>query len=509
MKKVKLDKYKEEIVEYYDTSRGNIFIPAAPGSGKSFMLKLLSKRTPLIKSQIYLAFNKSIVKEIQGGLRDNVEVSTIHSKAYSILLKNLNLNIYVDKEGTKNFILGKKLLKFDFIQLNYEESKSKTPEQKKIKLQKKRDKYLFDLSYLIDLCKLNLVPLEKQVIDKIADDYGVEVYSHSAQQVIDILTYCLNEDLNTSYKKPITFTDMLWLTYHRVPEDLFPKYAVVLIDEAQDLNPLQTELVLRLKHKRGRFVAVGDEKQSIYSFQGSNLNSFNKLRELPKTKTLPLSVTYRCPRLIVAEANKVFEGDDNFIPVEAHPDAELGAVRKGDFTEAEDGDFILCRNNSPLVTAMLELMKVGKKANIIGKDFGEALLRLLSVTDNVSELRSLLDKKLTELRQKGVNKPAMDTSYGLLKEKVEIIESLTANYGNLSNVSRAIKTIFVENSSNGITLSTIHKSKGLEAERVFFLDKHLIPSKYARTDLDYYQEKCLEFVAVTRAKQELIYCKSE
>ena len=52
---------------------------------------------------------------------------------------------------------------------------------------------------------------------------------------------------------------------------------------------------------------------------------------------------------------------------------------------------------------------------------------------------------------------------------------------------------------------TCHKSKGLEARRVFFYQKELIPSPYATSQQMLYAEKCLYYVAVTRAKESLIY----
>ena len=58
----------------------------------------------------------------------------------------------------------------------------------------------------------------------------------------------------------------------------------------------------------------------------------------------------------------------------------------------------------------------------------------------------------------------------------------------------------------GVTLSTIHKSKGLEADNVYFLQPDLLPSKYAVTELALYAEKCLKFVAITRSRKNLIYC---
>ena len=56
---------------------------------------------------------------------------------------------------------------------------------------------------------------------------------------------------------------------------------------------------------------------------------------------------------------------------------------------------------------------------------------------------------------------------------------------------------------------TIHRSKGLENNRVFFIDKfnkiRLIPSKFADQEWELQQERNIEFVGITRAKSELIY----
>jgi DNA helicase II / ATP-dependent DNA helicase PcrA len=55
-----------------------------------------------------------------------------------------------------------------------------------------------------------------------------------------------------------------------------------------------------------------------------------------------------------------------------------------------------------------------------------------------------------------------------------------------------------------VTLATIHKAKGLEANRVWFLCPSLCPSKWARQDWQKAQERNLIYVAITRAKSELI-----
>ena len=60
---------------------------------------------------------------------------------------------------------------------------------------------------------------------------------------------------------------------------------------------------------------------------------------------------------------------------------------------------------------------------------------------------------------------------------------------------------------NSIVLCTIHKAKGLECDTVYFLEPGLIPSKFATTEEQLIQEENLRYVAVTRAKEKLIYLK--
>jgi len=55
----------------------------------------------------------------------------------------------------------------------------------------------------------------------------------------------------------------------------------------------------------------------------------------------------------------------------------------------------------------------------------------------------------------------------------------------------------------GIKLSSVHRAKGLEAERVFLLDPHRMPSSRAEKDWELEQENNLIYVAYTRARRAL------
>lgn len=240
----------------------------------------------------------------------------------------------------------------------------------------------------------------------------------------------------------------------------------------------------------------------IYSFTGSSISNFECIQRTNETVTLPLDITYRCAKKIVDEANKVFPG---LIACESN---EEGEVCEGSYTDAKEGDFILCRNNLPLVEAFIKLLSLNKKATIKGKDFGDSLNSILSKISRISDLNTLLENKLKELMNKGLTKSAAmnNLSYVNLAEKVSIIIKLYRTWSDFETMKQAIEIMFSEDTKDGIILSTIHKSKGLEADTVYFLQPELIPSPHITTEEMLYSEKCLKFVAITRAKKRLVYC---
>jgi DNA helicase II / ATP-dependent DNA helicase PcrA len=486
-------KYQSAIYAEYDdwTSNRNIFVTAGPGSGKSFTLLQLLKRTPINKKVIMTAFNVSIAKELSNKvpMRPGVKVATIHSTGFEVMRKNLYGKFKVmQEEGIKTYILAK-----DIIENPFKQFKNSG---------KKYAMYLFTIAKLYNLYRLNLSEKTEESLGKLADDYSVELIGENPLsdtiRVIDKL-----DDYNVRPHKEtmIDFTDMLWFSYKYVNGEFFPKYDVVFVDEVQDLCPLQREMILRLRSSRGRFVVVGDEKQAIYSFMGSNLDSLKSFQNMDNTVSLPLSISYRFGKNIADFANTIFPGS-----VEGYDMNPVGVIRNGTLDEAQAGDFVICRNNLPLVESFLDMISMNKSSYIMGRDFGKELCNILDRVESLSELDDLLQKKYDELIERGVSKPFENKSYVALDEKVRIIRfvAIRKRY-DIDELKAMFSELFTDRKNRDmITLSTIHKSKGLEADRVFWLAPELIPSKYARTELEMYQETCLKFVIITRAKKELI-----
>lgn len=453
-------------------------------SGKTHTLKELCNRTKEGTSCLFMAFNKSIAEELKTKLPTTVECNTFHSMGLRTLMKNFRFRIQL--EENKCFSLCMEL--FDFRKKEYKE----------------KMRYYFALQELWEKIRLSLCEINERNVSALCIEYDLD-YENSMINDLNKINERWRKDCakiqdNKSFK--MDFPDMLWIPYNFVDEMNFPKYQVVMTDEGQDLFTLQKEILQRYIKPRGRFVAVGDSKQLIYNFMGSDLDVFNSIKGMPNTICLPLSVTYRCAKKIVEVTNEVFPG------TECVPTAIEGVIRSGDIFEAESGDFILCRNNFPLVATFIMLLEKGKKASIMGRDFGESLCRLLDGQERLDDLYLLLDDKVSKLKGKGLSEIAItnNASYVALKEKVSIIEILYKRFpGSFLALKQKIKNIFSDDKT-GIILSTIHKSKGLEAKRVFFLNPELIPSKFAKTPKALYAEDCLKFVAITRAKEELVYC---
>lgn len=469
----------------WKTTRNNLAIEAAPGSGKSTVLLEILNITPPFKKSIFLAFNKSIKEELETKVPTGVETSTLHSMGFKILLRNTSNKYKVNE--IKNWILGKKILKLN------------------IKDPNKQNVYLFTVSKLVDLYRLNMCTTIKELSD-ISDRHNISITNGELQHAMELIEY-LKKYNCMEHEKPmlIDFVDMIYLPNVLFDKDKFPKYDIVLIDECQDLNPCQWELVQKLFKRRTRFCAVGDSYQAIYHFQGSNRNVFENIKKYENTITLPLSYSYRCSKKIVEEANKVF----NFI--ESPEGKEEGeVVYNGSLEDVKGGDFILCRNNLPLIETFLNLLKQNKKSHILGRDYGKGLLNVLNKIENFEKdsINELLKSKENSLKEKGVKNPKNNQGYQDLVEKISILSMLHKEFLSINKLKQIIEGMFNDDSTkNSIILSSIHKSKGLEADNVYFLKPELIPSQYAESVEEIYAEHCLNYVAITRAKKKLVYVK--
>lgn len=363
---------------------------------------------------------------------------------------------------------------------------------------------------LVGKCKQTLSSPDRDSLDDLASRYDVEM-EDVKDQVYDLVPEIL-EACRTPGEL-IHFDDMCWLPIvHQLP--IF-KVDMQIVDEFQDTNRMQQELMFRAGR---RIMVVGDMNQAIYGFAGADATAMktmtDRLTATPKGCIhLPLTMTRRCGRAIVREAQR-------YVPqFEAHESNVEGRVGRASIDKnspehylrtIDDGDFVLCRVNAPLVSECMRLLVMGRKATILGRKIGEGLVALInkSKASTTVELIVWLGGWLQkEQANEQAKRHPSDTRMETLQDKHDCIVTFCSGLSTVEEVRNKIKSIFTDNKQmHGVTLSSIHKSKGLESRRVYLLEpKGCGPRRDKMQAWELKQEDNLRYVAITRAIEELVY----
>ena len=477
------------------------------GSGKTTTILKALNIIPLTQQVLYLAFNKDIVKSVKekNGYIPNVDFKTLHGYGNSVLLE-YNNNIKID-----NYKYSKMLKSiYDFIKsgdLDIIKEYNFTDEQinsmyvfeiDEIEKPDTESKLRKRIIHLCNLGRLMLISEEKDLIET-AKRHGIEILYNEPAIALQLISF------GEQYLKSIDFTDMIYLPVKLQINGI--KYNWIFIDECQDLNVCQRELMLMALKDNGRFIAVGDPFQAIYGFAGADTVSFKNLVEYPNTKELPLSVCYRCGKKIIEVVKELVPHIEHF---EKNEDGvvDYEASQKN----ITPGDMVLCRNTYPLIKMCFDFLKKGIPATIRGRDIGANIIQMIEDTkkDRIDEMFVVLYSDLEKIKNKLIRKhkitpeEAEDNElYQNQKERIEIIELLGFGVEKPSDISKKINDMFSDDNTGGVQLSTIHKAKGLENEKVFIIHEELMPSKYANQDWQLEQEQNLRYVAYTRAKNYL------
>lgn len=475
-------KYQKRIYAVFQHTNKNMNISAVAGSGKTTTLLELLNYVPKDKNTLFLAFNNAIVDELRNRVeRKDVKIMTIHSCGWHSILH---------RYGKVKMNPNKGIAKAEVVML-----KNKIP-------LKRKGYFFYVIPKLLDLMRCNMCENDENTIIELANHYNVDIDREDVKYVRQAF------ELLCKDKKQFDFMDMIYVPVVD-PTIRFDKYACVFCDESQDFSLCQQEFIKRCIARNGRIITVGDERQAIYGFAGADANSYQRLSEINgKSIRMPLSVCYRCARNIVSEVQDI-------VPeIESNPDSPSGVVRQGSLTELKYGDWVVCRNLKPLIQTYLWLLKNHIKAKIRGKDIAEGIIAMINKTgaSTLSGMMAGLERQCEalekKLRDKGVSKPQKHPKMDLFRQKFYVIETFASEVKDVEELKRLIDSIFSDDVT-GIILTTIHKAKGLENERIFFLCPELIPSKFATQPWEFEQERNLYYVAVTRAKRELVYVMND
>lgn len=462
---------------------GHLVLQACAGSGKTTSsVWIFTDHLPKDINTVFVAFNSHIAAELRSRLPDGSNARTYHSLGLQTLKKNIP-TLQVDADKVENYL------------------KAAAPYDKWIIPSTKR---------LVGLCKSGTdMDFSDDDLMRLAFNHDIDLYDNEGNtaardKIFDYTHRAIYHSLN--HPEVVDFDDMIWLP--NVLEGIqFQKFDFILGDEFQDTNAGQMELLLQSIRSDGNIVGVGDRWQSIYAFRGASSTAMDNLKERLQADELPLSLSYRCPVAVGQLVNAKFPHIQFELPEWAKPGKVYDMLDRDVEKNVRPDDMILCRVNADLIPLAFALIRSGIKASVRGRDIGKGLVSLIKKTkaDNVNDML----KWLYEWQNREITKAmtlGSESKIGSIQDKVATIDALADGADTVAQVVGRCDELFSDEKS-GVTLSTIHKAKGLEAERVFILRPDLLPHPAAKREEDRRQERNLEYVAITRSLDELIFVR--
>lgn len=493
-------------------STDHIIVKAMAGTGKtSTMLDFLNlsfnpryktkfeptEQQKLIFAEIsraskvcFCAFNKSIAEELKSKVPSGVETKTLHALGMGILRNNMKIKVNADQTA----FYVKEIMAY------------------KVEDRLKRDDFsvMTKVQKVVGLLKGYLMEATEKNISYLVSQFGIDLGKSSEQikimldKICDIapkvLEKCDNVDGGLKY---IDFDDMIYL-----PAKLgltTKMFDLLVVDEAQDLNPAQHQIVASCAD---RVVLIGDDRQAIYGFRGSDSDSINNCVRLlsGKVKELKLTTTWRCPKSHVEDVKNRVQGLDDFTAAENAIEGEIHDIMEPEMIDYLSGkSLVMCRTNAPLCMLAFDLIRLKKPVRIQGREFGGQLVTLikkLTTGDNqIDTLCAKLDdyENAEIMRISAANQFSSESQIQTVQDKCSCIRALSEGMTSVESLIKTVESLFDDtHKQDQILLSSVHRAKGLEADDIFIIKPHLMPHSMAKLDWEREQEQNLIYVAHTR-----------
>ena len=312
------------------------------------------------------------------------------------------------------------------------------------------------------------------------------------------------------------------------------RWRSLVVDEYQDTDIAQERLLNALRNGRDLHAVVGDPRQTIYSFKGANKSVLERSMKEPGATVVHLTASWRCANAIVELANKVI--GKSYGPALTAPRAGGAWSLEEAATEADELDAIIdkiseWRSKGIAHNKIAVLYRFNSQQGRI-----EAALAQHCVPFQTSGGESFLKKKeLIEIltpfgkhaRQKpdengvdlirkiayasGFDPEKPPAGAGAQRMRWENTNALlelceTSGHDSAGELLSYLLELVKSDHHNGVVVSTVHAAKGLEYDAVVVAGvmEGQFPSVYSTSIEDIEEERRLLYVAITRAKNELL-----
>jgi DNA helicase-2/ATP-dependent DNA helicase PcrA len=476
------------IFDWFKSSRINkrlcqhLIVRARAGTGKTTTIVEGVNHAPE-ENIILCAFNKRIAVELEARVNNpNVTVKTLHAIGFGIIRE------YVRKVRVAKGDARERALSMAVCGPN-------TPDTI-LKLVSKLHTKAREIVPYANTPFL-LEPLAEQF--ECAPEYFWQAQGYDLQYVLDKACEAMNLAATQDVTE-IDFADMIFLPVRR--GWAAPRYNLVVVDEAQDMTAAQLMLARQIMALDGRVCVVGDDHQAIYGFRGADSKSLDRLKSELAAGELRLTATYRCGRKIVTEASRFV---DDFVAGPNNSEGEVLTIVREDLTaKVGYGDFILSRLNAPLAGYAMQLLREKRRARIAGRDIGQHLKTLVrKLAKGAQDVETFLVRvrEHEEKTRKRYLALKWESKLAELEDMVETVSHIAEGCNTVGEMEGVIDLLFTDDGLGDkgmITLSSVHKAKGLEADKVFVLAWTLRTGKSQ-------EEDNIHYVAVTRARDVLTY----
>lgn len=286
---------------------GPMQVLAGPGSGKTYLTirrirHLICNHGISPDKILVITFTKAAAKEMKDrfeqlseGAWKQVRFGTFHSVFYSILKETATKKKTVISQKEKLDYIRHILINHGFSDVDQETSEellSLIGRSKNFETIKEEPKIL-------------LPSFEEEELQKAFPDIMKE--------------YCdlLRENGKLDFDDMIGECYQLLQTNTKIRERFQKEFEYILIDEFQDISPIQYEVMKVLALPKNHLFVVGDDDQSIYGFRGAGPNIMQSfMKDYKEARQVLLDTNYRCSQSITKSAGMVIVANENRFPKE-------------------------------------------------------------------------------------------------------------------------------------------------------------------------------------------------
>lgn len=518
---------QQALIDFGATGRGNGISVAVAGSGKTSTCFGLISVAPAGSKVAYCAFNKKINTEFESKLdkiKDQIGArvftGTVHKFGFAAW-RRLHPRVQIAGDS-KCTVIPNSQSKIAWMMDNY-----LNPKTKQVGVPFELRSFVAKAYNLARqwgagvLPEFNFARIEAwwRLVDHFdlrdefedADGNLPDNIDDLLKEAINYTVYIIKYGIELA-PKVIDFEDMIYMPL-RYGITIW-QYDWVIVDEAQDINPTRRAFIKKMMKMGGRAFFVGDPRQAIYGFTGADAKSFENIKTEFACHEFPLTYSFRCPKSVVKEAQKWVSH------IQSTPNAAEGSVTTIDASELSKlmdlthEDAIICRNNAPLVDLFFVFLKKGIGCHIEGRDIGEQLVKMVTRYPKIKTLTAL-ETKLENYKNRAIMKAQQSGKEQKAEQIADAVDAILAIMHNLAPTATTadlvtkIQSMFKNADGEKkptLTLTSSHKSKGREWQRVFWLGANRYnPSPYARQEWQVLQEDNLMYVTATRSQGQLIY----